>query len=120
MRHVAGADRVETFDAQTLAEDFLGDTLTANQTYTLSLSGERGIPGTIQALSLNITAVRPSGNGSLTVWGCGTEPPVDSIVFFNGKTVANGVQVKVSASGDICIRSTTDTHFIIDVTGWWN
>ena len=97
-----------------------GDTLTANQTYTLSLSGERGIPGTIQALSLNITAVRPTGNGSLTVWGCGTEPPVDSLVFFNGKTVANGVQVKVSASGDICIRSTTDTHFIIDVTGWWN
>ena len=30
MRFVAGADRVETFDAQTLAEEFLGDTLASN------------------------------------------------------------------------------------------
>ncbi len=30
LQFVAGEDRVETFDAQSLAEDFLGDTLTAN------------------------------------------------------------------------------------------
>jgi indolepyruvate ferredoxin oxidoreductase len=30
MRYAAGADRVETFDAQALAEEFLGDTISAN------------------------------------------------------------------------------------------
>ena len=30
LRFAAGRERVQTFDAQTLAEDFLGDTIVAN------------------------------------------------------------------------------------------
>ena len=97
-----------------------GQYLPANTTVTLGLAGERGIPANAKAVSLNVTIVKPSANGTITVWGCGTRPNVDSITYVNNKTVANGIQVKLSASGEICMRSTVETHLVIDVTGWWN
>jgi indolepyruvate ferredoxin oxidoreductase len=42
MRFVAGADRVETFDAQALAEEFLGDTVTAN-ILAMGFAWQRGL-----------------------------------------------------------------------------
>lgn len=97
-----------------------GQALQANTTATLRLAGKRGIPTTAKAVSLNVTIVNPVGNGTITVWGCGTKPGVDSVSFSTSKTVANGVQVKLSATGDICMNSTTMTHLVIDVAGWWN
>jgi hypothetical protein len=97
-----------------------GAALIANQTTTLVLAGQRGIPANAKALSVNVTAVAPSGNGSLTVWGCGTQPAVKSINFTTGKTVANGMQVQLSATGALCVSSTAGTHLVIDVTGWWS
>jgi len=42
MRFAAGADRVETFDAQALAEEFLGDTVTAN-ILAMGFAWQRGL-----------------------------------------------------------------------------
>ena len=42
LRFAAGAEQVETFDAQTLAEDFLGDTVTAN-VVALGYAWQRGL-----------------------------------------------------------------------------
>ncbi|MFO1219239.1 MAG: indolepyruvate ferredoxin oxidoreductase family protein [Burkholderiaceae bacterium] len=42
LRFAAGADRVETFDAQALAEDFLGDTIVAN-ILALGVAWQRGL-----------------------------------------------------------------------------
>jgi hypothetical protein len=97
-----------------------GQALAANTPRSLRLAGNRGIPGNAKAVSVNVTIVSPAGNGTLTVWGCGTQPGVDSISFPTGKIVANGIQVKLSATGDICMNSTVATHLVIDVTGWWN
>ncbi|MGA0609265.1 indolepyruvate ferredoxin oxidoreductase family protein [Caldimonas sp. KR1-144] len=50
MRICAGDERVETFDAQTLAQDFLGDTITAN-VLALGYAWQRGIvPLSLEAL----------------------------------------------------------------------
>ncbi len=47
----AGADAVETFDAQTLAEDFLGDTIVAN-ILALGFAWQRGlVPVSLEALT---------------------------------------------------------------------
>ncbi len=97
-----------------------GGMLPANTTKELPLAGARGIPSDAVAISLNLTVVFPAGGGSITVWGCGTQPPVKSVTFSSGKTVANGVQVDLSATGSICVRSTANTHLVMDVTGWWN
>ena len=51
MRFVAGSEQVETFDAQTLAEAFLGDTVTAN-ILALGFAWQRGrVPVSLAALT---------------------------------------------------------------------
>jgi hypothetical protein len=97
-----------------------GGTLQANQVYTLQLGGQRGIPSTAKAVSLNVTVAYPVGSGTVTVWGCGSEPNVDSVTFSTSKNIANGAQVALSSNGSICLSSTNRTHLVIDVTGWWN
>ena len=97
-----------------------GGRLSANTTKTLVLAGQRGIPANVSAVSINLTIVFPVADGSVTVWGCGAQPDVESITYPANKVMANGVQVKLSAGGAICVRTTTDTHLVIDVTGWWN
>ena len=51
MRFVAGDEQVETFDAQTLAEEFLGDTITAN-ILAMGYAWQRGlVPLSLEALT---------------------------------------------------------------------
>jgi indolepyruvate ferredoxin oxidoreductase len=62
MRFVAGDDQVETFDAQTLAEDFLGDTVTAN-ILAMGYAWQRGLvplslAALMKAIELNGVAVQ--------------------------------------------------------------
>lgn len=55
LRYAAGDDRVETFDAQALAEGFLGDTVTAN-ILALGYAWQRGlVPVSLAALERAIT-----------------------------------------------------------------
>ena len=61
MRFVAGAEQVETFDAQTLAEEFLGDTLASNILAT-GYAWQRGLvpvclEAMMRAIELNGVAV---------------------------------------------------------------
>ncbi|GMV47428.1 MAG: indolepyruvate ferredoxin oxidoreductase [Pseudomonadota bacterium] len=61
LRFAAGAERVETFDAQALAQDFLGDTVTAN-VVALGWAWQRGavplaLAALLRALELNGVAV---------------------------------------------------------------
>lgn len=61
LRFAAGDDRVETFDAQTLANDFLGDTVTAN-ILAMGYAWQRGLvpvslAALLRAIELNGVAV---------------------------------------------------------------
>ncbi len=96
-----------------------GAMLAANVTKTLSLAGQRGIPANATVVSVNVAAVAPGATGSVTLWGCGTEPQIQSVNFAGGRTVATGIQVQLSNAGELCVRSTANTHLVIDVTGWW-
>lgn len=95
-----------------------GVPLPAFQTKTIQLAGERGIPANATVVSVNVAVVAPGSVGSLTMWGCGAQPAIQSVNYAN-RTVANGIQVQLSAGGALCVQTTTATHLIIDVTGWW-
>lgn len=97
-----------------------GSRLSAGQTKELVLGGQRGIPSGASAVSLNLTTTGSPAAGSVTVWGCGSQPQVVSLDFVPGRDIAVGVQVGLSSSGSICVRATADTHVVIDVTGYWN
>lgn len=96
-----------------------GFQLPAGVTKSVQLSGDRNIPLTASVLSANVVIVSPSASGSVTLWDCGTQPPIQSVNFRQGHNVANGLQVQLSTTGTLCIRSTAATHIVIDVTGWW-
>ena len=72
----------------------------------------------VVAVSLNVTATNPDGDGFITVFACGAMEQVSSLNFTAGATVANAVLAPVSASGTICLYSNVSTDVIVDINGW--
>jgi hypothetical protein len=87
----------------------------------VKFTGASGIPASgVGAVSLNVTAVEPSGAGFVTVYPCGPQPGVSSLNFVAGQVVPNAVIAPVSASGEVCFFSNVSTDLIADVNGWFS
>ncbi len=84
----------------------------------------------LDAVFVNVTAVKPVKNGVLTAYPPGGRPLTSTVNFPKGQTVANGAFIGVGvarevnpdwpASADwfvIRIYTTTVTHLVIDLTG---
>lgn len=85
-----------------------------------SLGGATGIPADINAVSLTVTVVGPSGNGFITVYPCDVDRPLSSNVnYSSGQIIANGVIAPVSADGRVCFYSSAPTDLIVDLAGWF-
>ena len=84
-----------------------------------------GMPNSIDAYSLNITVVIPSGPGHLVIWPTGaSEPSVSSINYTAGQTIANAVIVPVGTAvpiGAISVKAgVSGTHLLIDINGYFS
>jgi hypothetical protein len=90
----------------------------------LDLTGLCGIPDTAVALSLNVTAVNPSGAGNL-VFGPGGEPvpPTNTVSFAAGQNRANNAILKLSAEDVLKVAASVagggTVHVVLDVNGWF-
>jgi hypothetical protein len=85
-----------------------------------SLPGICGIPGSVGAVSLNFTVVGPTGSGFLVSWPTGgAVPPVSTLNFNDGQTVANAAVVPTSVTGSITVNVSAPTHVIVDVNGYY-
>ncbi len=89
----------------------------ANSTTKISVAGRGGVDHHAQAVSLNVTAVNPGGNGFVTVYPCGTRPETSSLNLAVGQNVPNAVISKLNSNGEICIYTTSRTHLLVDVNG---
>ena len=81
-----------------------GQTLTAGQTITFSVSSSGTAPNTVPygatAVVVNITAVNPSSTGYLTAFAAGqTVPFVSTVNFTAGETVANLATIALGDTG---------------------
>ncbi|MCU1400123.1 MAG: hypothetical protein JWN62_3232 [Acidimicrobiales bacterium] len=74
----------------------------------------------VEAVSLNVVAIEPDGDGYITVYTCGTREAVSSLNYTTGQTVANAVLAPVSASGTICLYSQSPADVIVDIDGWFS
>ncbi|TDT15128.1 ELWxxDGT repeat protein [Ilumatobacter fluminis] len=84
----------------------------------LVVAGRGGVPVGASAVSLNVTAVRPSAAGHLTVFPCGGAVPTASNVNYSaGVVVPNAVLSRVGAGGKVCVFSLAETDLIVDVNG---
>ena len=83
--------------------------------------GVSGVPLTgVTAVSLNLTAVGPTAEGYVTVWPCGsTKPGTSNVNFVKDQIVPNAVIAPVDVTGKVCIASTSATHLVVDVNGWF-
>jgi hypothetical protein len=94
----------------------------AGSSRTLQVAGRDGLPASgIGTVVLNLTAVKPSRGGYLTVYPAGRARPTTSNLNYPAgrPAVANLVHVAVGSGGAVTIYAGgADVHVVADVYGW--
>lgn len=88
--------------------------------YELLVAGRGGVPADgAGAVVLTVTAVKPAGEGYVTVYPTGAgRPNASSLNFLGGQVVPNMVIAKIGDDGRVSIHSSVTTDVIVDVAGW--
>ena len=93
-----------------------GYKVAAGQTLMIPVTAGTGLAPT-EVVTATVTAVHPDAAGFVTVWNCVGEPATSSLNYPPGATVANAVVSAVSATEELCVRSSASTHLLVDITG---
>jgi hypothetical protein len=78
-----------------------------------------GIPATAKAFSLNATVVPPALLGFLSLWGSGSQPTVSTLNANDGSIVANAALVPAGTSGAVTAFTSSPSHLILDINGYF-
>ena len=90
------------------------------QRLELPVAGRGGVPSSgVDAVVLNVAALRPTGPGFLTVWPSGLGlPDVSNLNFDPGRNVPNLVVCKLGADGGVSLfANAAELDVIADVVG---
>ncbi|NNE12270.1 MAG: tandem-95 repeat protein, partial [Ilumatobacter sp.] len=118
---VANARFAETRSGETTFDGILqgGGKLAAGSTTTIPVAGRGDVPDNAVAVVANIAAVDPDGPGFFTFYPCDQSRPLaSSINYVGGVTGANEIVARLDASGQLCLFTSTGSHFILDVVGY--
>ncbi|MFK7919567.1 MAG: hypothetical protein AB8G14_15940 [Ilumatobacter sp.] len=92
---------------------------TAGQTTEVQITGRNGIPDGASTAILNVTAIRPSAGGFVTVYPCGVDQPGSSTLNAGaGEVVANGTVVQIGTGGTVCVFTLQPMNLVVDITGY--
>ncbi len=80
----------------------------------------RAAPDTAVAVTGTVTMVGPPAAGFATVFGCGDVPPTSNVNVAAAAVLANSVTAGLAPAGRLCIRTSTMSHVLFDVSGWWS
>jgi hypothetical protein len=117
------ATMISTTPTRVLDTRTSGKALGADSTAMIQLGGTAGLPASgISAVVLNVTVIRPTRPGYLTVWPDGEAQPVASnLNFVPRQTVPNMVLAKLGANGAIDLKvSAGQAHVVVDVLGYFS
>lgn len=93
--------------------------LAPGATYALPVAAWAGLPADASAVAATFTAVSPSALGYLTVWPCGTSPPVASSLNFRaGDVVPNTLLPTLGAGRAVCVTASQAVDLLVDVAGY--
>jgi streptogramin lyase len=111
-------------DTRNPAGPYGGPALLSEATRVFSMAGQCGIPSGATAIAVNVAVTQPTnGPGFLTVYPAGAARPLTSVINFRaGQTRANNAILPLSGSGGLsvyCQQGGGTTHFILDVTGYF-
>jgi hypothetical protein len=99
--------------------------ITGAELRNFSVLNRCSIPSTAFALSVNVTVVSPTSDGSLTLYSGSVPPPwpASAISFSAGRTRANNAIVQLSTDGWATIgvqsNSPGTLHLVLDVNGYF-
>jgi hypothetical protein len=103
-----------------------GPALGANTVRSFPAAGLCGIPSTAQAVAINLTVVDQTDFGNLRLFAAGGGTPSSSTINFaaghvraNNAVIPLGVGGQISVQTDMPAGSTGRTHFLFDVTGYF-
>jgi hypothetical protein len=92
----------------------------AARSFVLTGQAHCSVPSAAQAISINVTAVSPAGNGNIRVYPAdATVPNVSTVNFRQGQNTANAAIVALAANGAVTALASVDTDLIIDVNGYF-
>lgn len=81
--------------------------------------GIRVAPDSAQAVTGTVTMVRPLSRGYVTADACGENAPTSSANAASGAVVANSITLATTATGRLCLRTSSTGQTLFDTTGWW-
>jgi len=93
----------------------------AGESVTFHVRGVKGIPTTVAAVVVNLTATEGRSHGYFTAFASGSSTPKGASLFYvRGQTVANLAVVPVGPDGNIKITNTSSgsVQIIADVAGY--
>lgn len=97
-----------------------GPALTAGVTRTFTIVGRCEVPVDARSISVNATITQPAAQGHVILFPGGTSvPPVSTLNFRAGQTRANNAIVLLGSGGTLSAVSSSTTHFILDVNGYF-
>ena len=103
-----------------------GPALGANTIRSFPVTGICGIPSTATAIALIVTVVGETDFGDLRLYPAGSPAPISSAINFAVQKVrASNAIIALGSGGQIAVQcdmtpgSTGQTHFLFDVTGYF-
>ena len=94
----------------------------AGVTFDVQVTGLAGVPTTgVRAVILNVTATQPAGAGYISLFPTGTATPASSDLNFAAVgSRPNLTVVQLGVGGRVSLVTSTTTHVILDVSGWFS
>jgi Repeat of unknown function (DUF5650) len=85
----------------------------------VEVAGRGSVPDDATSAILNLAAIAPSGRGFATLYPCTPERPVVSALNYEaGQNISNATVVKLSETGTVCLYTSTEAHYALDVSGF--
>jgi SpoIID/LytB domain protein len=93
-----------------------------NADRSIQVAGAGSLPGagTVRSVAAQFTAVDATGNGWVTVHPCLAPVPQLSMLRYQTRTnAAVLVNTVLGGGGRWCVTTSTSTHLVVDVSGWF-
>lgn len=96
-----------------------GFTSVSGNTIRIGVTSRAGVPADATAAVVNITLIGATGNGYVSAYPSGANPPTTSNVNSDGpgRTIANLAHVKIGANGSIDIFRAVGASIAVDLVG---
>jgi plastocyanin len=100
-----------------------GPALQAGATRVFAIANQCGVPAGARSIAFNVTVTQPAASGYITLFPAGASLPLASTLNYRSEqTRANNAIAPLGAGGALAVFSgqgAGTTHFIIDVTGYF-